>query len=121
VRFAAAAVVMTDSLKVRGQLVHAEALEHELCERLGLLPLRCVVVADWTAPALRVVAIVERPPGDWEADAVRALRATLGPSVEIVIRPSPRGTILRTTSGKPRRRSTWEAFVRAPERLPAAP
>ena len=99
---------MADGLKVRGRMWHAEGLEHELAEGLGVPVTRCAVVARWTDPAGGVAAIVEQPPGDWAPKAVELLRARLGSGVPVTVHAGP---ILRTTSGKPRRRAIWDRLA----------
>ena len=103
---------MADCLKVRGRMWHAEGLEHELAERLGLPVTRCAVVARWTDPAGGVAAVVEQPPGDWAVAAAELLRTRLGSTVPVTVHS---GAILRTTSGKPRRRAIWERLAAGAE------
>lgn len=56
------------------------------------------------------VVVVEHRPGPWVEEVVRVLRRHVeGIGVRVVA--GPRGTVRRTTSGKPRRRPMWDAFV----------
>jgi hypothetical protein len=64
-----------------------------------------------------VVAMFEQPRPDWMSAADKILRhRTEGATIVIV--DAPRGSIARTSSGKPKRRQLWRAFTE--ERLPGA-
>ncbi len=58
-----------------------------------------------------IVAIVERESGEWVEPAVRMLRRESGRGTPIRILTGAPGTILRTSSGKPRRRVIWQALL----------
>jgi acyl-CoA synthetase (AMP-forming)/AMP-acid ligase II len=102
---------IAESIAVRGRMVHAEALEHELAERLGISPARCAVVSAQHTPDGGVVAVVEREHGGWVDEAARIVKARLGPEIPVSVRAAAPGAIPRTTSGKPRRRRLWQAIA----------
>lgn len=100
-----------DSFKVRGRAVFAEDLDRRLAAA-PLVPVgRCVVLSGIVAGAVSVVGLVEREPGFWMEPAARALARGLPDEVNVAVLSVPRGTIQRTSSGKPKRRSMWAAFV----------
>ena len=57
-----------------------------------------------------VVAVVEDAAAQWLADAARVLRRKTGGG-RVVLLDAPRGTIERTSSGKPKRRVLWARFT----------
>ncbi len=96
-----------DSLKVRGRKVHAEDLEAALVSVPGVPPGRCAVALGDRDGRPGAVIVVEAP-GDGWLEAVRgALRSALDASVALTVVRARRGTIPRTSSGKPRRRLLW--------------
>ncbi|MFD7807462.1 AMP-binding protein [Streptomyces cellulosae] len=96
-----------DSLKVRGRKVHAEDLEAALVSVPGVPPGRCAVALGDRDGRPGAVIVVEAP-GDGWLEAVRgALRSALDTSVALTVVRARRGTIPRTSSGKPRRRLLW--------------
>jgi len=98
---------MGDSLKLGGRHVWAESLEIQIAAALDVSPHRCLVVPAPGAVSDTVAIVIEAPHRDW-ADAVLALvRSEVGTSVEIMLYAAEPRTILRTTSGKPRRREMW--------------
>lgn len=99
-----------DALKVRGKTLYAEDLESKLCAIEGVPPGRCVVVPATAGGTDSIAAIVEAPAGAWVEEAMSVLRREAS-DAHIEILPGPPGTILRTSSGKPRRRVLWRALV----------
>ncbi|MFB9235720.1 AMP-binding protein [Plantactinospora siamensis] len=98
-----------DAMKVRGRTVFAEDLESALVEA-GVPRLRVAVLLGATAAGATGVILLERPEQDWiAAAAAMAQRVTEGMST--VILDVPRRSIYRTTSGKPKRRDMWAAYV----------
>jgi acyl-CoA synthetase (AMP-forming)/AMP-acid ligase II len=97
-----------DSLKVRGRMVHAEDLEAALAGVPGVGSGRCAVALGSWQGRDRAIVVVESGNGDWLEAAVGVLSAALGGSVELAVYRARRGTIARTSSGKPRRRVTWQ-------------
>jgi acyl-CoA synthetase (AMP-forming)/AMP-acid ligase II len=98
-----------DAMKVRGRTVFAEDIDSALVEA-GVPRLRAAVLLGSTARGATGVILLERPEHDWiEAAAATLRRITDGAS--IVILDVPRRSISRTTSGKPKRREMWAAYV----------
>src|SRR3954447_11888621 len=100
-----------DALKVRGLSVFAEDLD----ARLGAVPDvhrgRCVTLTGSHRGRTTVVALVEEEPGPWVPLVAQSLTRGLPAEIDIKVASVPRGTIERTTSGKPRRRGMWTAFA----------
>ncbi|SNY82395.1 Acyl-CoA synthetase (AMP-forming)/AMP-acid ligase II [Nocardia amikacinitolerans] len=101
---------MGSSLKVRGRSVFMEDIESRVAGETGLTKgkLAAVALTDVGAPGIALFA--EAPPGAWTAQARKVIRGELGPAAAITIVTGPRGTIRRTSSGKPRRRHLWQLF-----------
>jgi acyl-CoA synthetase (AMP-forming)/AMP-acid ligase II len=100
-----------DSIKVRGRALFAEDLEGRLAGVDGVPRGGCVVLAGVDAAVERVVALVESEPGPWVDRVTEILRTEAGPDARIEVRSGPRGTIERTSSGKPRRRVMWQRLL----------
>jgi fatty-acyl-CoA synthase len=105
---------MGDAFSTRGRTVYLEDVEAHLAQDAGLPVGRAVVLAGQD----RVVAVVEMEPGDWVARARAVLVRQCGADRSIAIRCAERGAILRTSSGKPRRRQMWQDLLEG--RLPGA-
>ncbi|MEV5693440.1 AMP-binding protein [Micromonospora globbae] len=103
-----------DSMKVRGRAVFAEDLEWAL-GRPGVPAQRMAALLGHRAGTATVVAVFEQARPEWLAQAERELRRR-AEGAQVVIVDAPRGTIPRTSSGKPKRRQLWQAFV--DDRLP---
>jgi acyl-CoA synthetase (AMP-forming)/AMP-acid ligase II len=93
-----------DSLKVRGRKVHAEDLEAALAAVPGVPAGRCAVALGSSDGRGRAVAVVEAAGEEWLPAALTMLRTSLDATVAITVVAARRGTIPRTSSGKPRRR-----------------
>ena len=102
---------MGDSLKIKARNVYVEDLEARLWDLEGVPRGRCVVLASPAADGSRLIAIVESDSTEWAGDVARALRSQVGDEVHIAVMAGPRGTILRTSSGKPRRAIMWAQLV----------
>jgi fatty-acyl-CoA synthase len=100
-----------DSLKVRGRSVYMEDIEAKLARIEGISRGRCVALAGSTAAGDCLVALVEAEPGPWVERAAAALTRAAGHESEVRVLQAERGTIQRTSSGKPRRRPMWQALV----------
>lgn len=98
---------MGDAISVRGRSIYLEDVEAKLEEVPGVPAGRCVVLAD----ARRVVALVEADPGDWMGPVRAAIVRHCGTELTVEVRCAARGTIRRTSSGKPRRRWMWQRLV----------
>ncbi|MBX5331891.1 AMP-binding protein [Rhodococcus fascians] len=102
------------SIKVRGKAVFMEDVDARLARVIGIAKHKVAAVsvpAPGASPS--IVLFVESDPGEWLVPARAGLRAELGPGPEPTIVTGPRGLILRTSSGKPRRRAMWELFTSA--------
>jgi acyl-CoA synthetase (AMP-forming)/AMP-acid ligase II len=95
-----------DMLSVRGRNVYVEDLEARLADVVGIPKGRFAVVA---GPD-EVLTIVESPPGPWADEVVRVLSRHVGEQYAVAAVSVGRGSIERTSSGKPRRRSMWQSF-----------
>ncbi|MFD0689921.1 AMP-binding protein [Actinomadura fibrosa] len=101
-----------DSLKVRGATVFAEDLEARLDAVAGLRPGRFVVLLGQTGTGGHAILLVEGSRSEpWLEEALATLRAGLAPGIGVSVVIGRRGTIQRTSSGKPRRRVLWTALT----------
>ncbi|HEV2371929.1 MAG TPA: AMP-binding protein [Streptosporangiaceae bacterium] len=98
-----------DSLKLRGRAVFAEDLELAMGQA-GVPPLRMAALLGYRAGAPTVVAVFEQARPEWLETATHLLRRSTE-GAEVVLLDAPRGAIARTSSGKPKRRRLWQAFV----------
>jgi fatty-acyl-CoA synthase len=99
-----------DSVKVRGKTLYAEDLEAKLAAVPDVPAGRCVVLPG-AEDETGLVAIVERGPGPWVDEAARVLSREAGREARVRVYTAERGSIMRTSSGKPRRRVMWRAFL----------
>jgi acyl-CoA synthetase (AMP-forming)/AMP-acid ligase II len=100
-----------DSIKRRGLTIFAEDIEALIGTVPGLERERPAVLLGSRDGADHAVIVVERAAGEWAievAELVRRRVADLG----VVVVAGSKGTVERTTSGKPRRRVLWQAFER---------
>jgi acyl-CoA synthetase (AMP-forming)/AMP-acid ligase II len=102
---------MGDSIKFAGRHVWAESLEIQVAGALGIAPHRCLVVPAPGAISEIVAVLVEAPREDWADTAASVVRSEVGTSVDIALYAAEPHTILRTTSGKPRRREMWRQLA----------
>jgi fatty-acyl-CoA synthase len=100
-----------DALKVRGRMLYAEDLESKLGDVPGVPTGQCIVVPGAPGGRDGVVAVVEAQPGEWVDRALGVLEREVNRSAHVQILVGPRGTIRRTSSGKPRRRSVWRDVI----------
>ncbi|MFF7360793.1 AMP-binding protein [Streptomyces sp. NPDC008125] len=96
-----------DSIKVRGRKVHAEDLEAALTSAPGVPPGRCAVALGTRDGRPGAVIVVEVAGDGWLGAVTGVLRSALDASVSVTVVRARRGTIPRTSSGKPRRRLLW--------------
>jgi acyl-CoA synthetase (AMP-forming)/AMP-acid ligase II len=109
---------MGDRIKVRGRHLYAEDLESRLAAVPGVPRGRCVVVPGVAGGQEHsLLVLVEAHRGPWVEPAIVALRRAAGENTNVDVRCVPRGTIPRTSSGKPRRRALWRRL--AAEAAPA--
>ncbi len=98
-----------DSMKVRGQLVFAEDLETSLVP-MGVPPHQVAALLGQHEGVPTAVVVFERFNNRWREQVEAMLRNRIG-GARIVLVNAPKGTIVRTSSGKPKRRQLWRAFV----------
>lgn len=105
---------MGTSLKVNGRSVFAEDLDVLVAEVMAVRPgrLYCVAVNDGDVSQ---VAVFLDDQGASEQDpaisaCITALRGQLGDQTPLWVVRVPRGGLLRTTSGKPRRADMWQQW-----------
>jgi acyl-CoA synthetase (AMP-forming)/AMP-acid ligase II len=99
---------MGDSVKVRGRAVFAEDVEAALV-RVGIPASRVTAALGIHLGEPTVVAVVEHAAEKWLLPARSVLRAH-GAGAKVVLLSVPRGSVPRTSSGKPRRRLVWRAY-----------
>jgi acyl-CoA synthetase (AMP-forming)/AMP-acid ligase II len=97
-----------DSLKIRGQFVFGEDLEIAAAH-VGIPRERIAALLGYHEGRATVVLLVERFGYLWPA-LEKAVRHLVD-GAELVFLDAPPGSILRTTSGKPKRRELWQAFA----------
>jgi acyl-CoA synthetase (AMP-forming)/AMP-acid ligase II len=99
-----------DSLKIRGQSLFAEWLEREV-ERRGRPRHHNTVLLGVHQGRPAVVWIAEGPATDEsDRDVCRAL-SRMADGADVLHVRAARGTIVRTSSGKPRRQQLWNDFI----------
>jgi acyl-CoA synthetase (AMP-forming)/AMP-acid ligase II len=97
-----------ESMKVRGASVYAEDLESELSTMEDLPHVRCAVAFGTVDSVDLAVVFVEEPVDQpWLTAASERVRTLTAGSASPVILRGTRGSIARTSSGKPRRRVMW--------------
>lgn len=104
---------MADSVKVRGETVYMDDLEARLTARFAIKPGSYVVVGGPRQgdrePVVAMVAELE--PGEWSEQCAELLSEAVGGSLTVEVYAGPRGSLMRTSSGKPRRQPMWSALV----------
>lgn len=98
-----------DSLKVRGRVIFSEDLEASLAG-IGAERQRTAVLLGVHEGSPTAVLLVEGADPAWRSAAETLLRRHAG-GARVVSLNTARGAIVRTTSGKPRRRMLWRSFV----------
>lgn len=98
-----------DGVKVRGRFIFAEQLEVALVAA-GLQRRRMAVALGVSHGVPTVVAVLEDPAAKARSLVDSTLRRRSG-GARVVLVDVPRGTIPRTSSGKPRRQTLWQAFI----------
>ena len=97
-----------ESMKVRGASVHAEDVESELGDLDGLPHVRCAVAFGAVDSIdLAVIFLEEKVDAEWLTAASERVRTLTGGAASPLILRGKRGSIARTSSGKPRRRVMW--------------
>jgi fatty-acyl-CoA synthase len=122
---------IANALKVHGRWLFVEDVEAAVFASGLLERSRCVVFAGAHPTGDEVVVLAERDPGDWVDALAELLRTHVPDVVGVRVLSAERGSIARTSSGKPRRAVLWArhlagefhantAYFRAPGGLPAA-
>lgn len=99
-----------DSLKVRGRSVFAEGVEEAVAAEVGVPLSGLGVVLGLLRGQETVAVVVERDPGDGLQPAVDTV-VRLAPGARALVLAGSRGSIPRTTSGKPRRKLLWSQLA----------
>ena len=96
---------IADSLKIRGTYVYVEDLEIRVAAALGIPLSRCVVVTAAGVESDLAAVLVEAGEEELTAEQlIPALRPALGAGIEVNVHRVARHSLVKTTSGKPRRR-----------------
>ncbi|MDF2704691.1 MAG: AMP-dependent synthetase and ligase [Nonomuraea muscovyensis] len=98
-----------DSMKVRGRAIFAEDLEAALGVA-GVPPLRVAALLGVRDGTPTAVALFEQAAPEW-LETCRTLLAQRTEGARVVVVNAPRGSIARTSSGKPKRRLLWRRFL----------
>lgn len=98
-----------DAIKVRGRHVFAEDIEAALAAA-GISARGSAALLGDVAGTPTGVVVLEAASDTSVRQATTVLRCC-AEHARIVVMDTPKGTIQRTTSGKPRRRELWDAFV----------
>jgi acyl-CoA synthetase (AMP-forming)/AMP-acid ligase II len=99
-----------DSVKRRARMVFAEDLEALLLEIPDVRRARPIVLLGTHEGIETAVVVADCPPGPWIDEAVRSVRQH-AEDIDVALCAVSKGTVLRTSSGKPRRRPLWLSFV----------
>jgi acyl-CoA synthetase (AMP-forming)/AMP-acid ligase II len=99
-----------DSMKVRSRTVFGEEIELAL-SAIGVPRQRVVVLFGSYRGEPTAVVLFERLQPEWLVGAEQRVRLHAG-NVKLILLDVPRGTIQRTSSGKPKRRELWQSFAR---------
>ncbi len=99
---------ITDSIKVRGRSIYSDDLEARISTTTGLRRGRFVVIAIPGESGGAILTIAEDASHDWAIATSKLLKGITGAGTPVRVAIGPRGTIQRTSSGKPRRRVMWK-------------
>lgn len=109
-----------DSVKIRGRTLFAEDIDTGIGSACALSQGRVATLLGTVGERARVVVLMERPSPDW-IDAALSVAGVLAGDADIETIPLPSAAIPRTSSGKPRRRELWHAYLAGelhPGRMP---
>lgn len=114
-----------DSVKIRGRSLFAEDIDAGIAAACGETQGRLATLLGTVGERTRVVVLMERPAPTWHS-AAHSVATVLAEDADIETVALPSGAIARTSSGKPRRRELWRAYLagelspsRMPERTPS--
>jgi acyl-CoA synthetase (AMP-forming)/AMP-acid ligase II len=99
-----------DSIKIRGRTLFAEDLDAGIGTACTPAQGRVATLLGTVGARTRAVVLMERPSPDW-VDAARAVARMLAEDADLETIALPSGAIPRTSSGKPRRRELWRAYL----------
>lgn len=99
-----------DSIKRRARTVFAEDVEASIREIPEMTRVRPVVLLGTHEGTDTAVVVAECRPGPWIDAVIRAVRLHTE-DMRVTVCAVRKGTISRTSSGKPRRRPMWLSFV----------
>ncbi|NEA30520.1 AMP-binding protein [Streptomyces sp. SID13031] len=99
-----------DSLKVRGRHLFAEELEARLATETGLPAGRIAIALGIAAGRETAVLVCEQTLTDGQRAAAEAVLTRETGGADVRIETGPRGLVLRTSSGKTRRRELWQRY-----------
>ncbi|NLE81783.1 MAG: fatty acyl-AMP ligase, partial [Rhodococcus sp.] len=99
-----------DSVKVRGKSVFAEDTDAIVHSVAGLGSNNAVSLLGFLEDQESIIALVEKPTGEWVSEVAKQLSAQYTSMRVVVIAAGP-GTLMRTTSGKPRRTAMWQNML----------
>jgi acyl-CoA synthetase (AMP-forming)/AMP-acid ligase II len=99
---------IAESMKIHGAAVHAEDAEAELGGLDGAVDGRYAVAFGTVGTTQLAVVFAEEPlPAEWAARAAERIRILTSRVPQVLVLVGRRGSIARTSSGKPRRRLMW--------------
>jgi acyl-CoA synthetase (AMP-forming)/AMP-acid ligase II len=100
-----------DSVKINGQSIFVEDVELEVIASTGIPRRYLAVVAGVSEGKPTVLVVAERALDDRLEEVLAVVRSVTGSAVRIRVFQVRRGTIPLTSSGKPRRRALWLAYL----------
>jgi len=120
---------IANALKVHGRWLFVEDVEASVFASGAVERSRCVVFAGAQPSGDEIVVLAEREPGDWAQKIAELLCLEIPDPIGVRVLSAARGSIARTSSGKPRRALLWAqhlageldaqtVFVRPPRQEP---
>lgn len=103
-----------DRMKVRGRVLHAEDVEAAVAGVPGVPPGRCAALLGSTPDADLAVVVVQSQTTGWADGVMALLRSLTADTTHLAVFQAPRGSLLRTSSGKVRRRVMWHQLGEGP-------
>ncbi|HEX8053585.1 MAG TPA: AMP-binding protein [Thermoleophilaceae bacterium] len=102
---------MADALKVNGRWLSIEEIEAKVLASGAVARGRSVLFSGRDPEGDAVIALSEAEAGEWVSAVADVLGAEVPDTMSIHVLSGGWGTIMRTSSGKPRRRAMWEAYL----------
>ncbi|WP_454197141.1 AMP-binding protein [Nocardia sp. Marseille-Q1738] len=102
-----------DAIKIRGASAYAEDIEVGIRNLPGHGYVRCTVVLGVTLDGehLAVLLIEDEPDAEWLTAAIACTSTLTAGLADVLVLRGPSGSVMRTSSGKPRRRLMWKQLV----------